>query len=81
MHCMKNAIIAMVGMFLLMVWPLGGLISMAFGTILGGGAAESFLFPLYGGIILLTGIVVGAATLILQKLDELKQEIANANKQ
>ena len=76
---MKNAIIAMIGMFIVL-GPLGGLVSMGMTALLGGGVAESYIYPLYGGIIILTGIVVGATTMVLHKLDELEKKMNDSKK-
>lgn len=51
---MKKALITMVVMFALIIWPFGGIWQLLSG-ILGGGVQESFLYPIYGGIILLSG--------------------------
>ena len=51
---MKKALIAMAAMFLLIVFPCGGLWSLL-SHLIGGGTAETFLYPIYGGIILLAG--------------------------
>ncbi len=71
---MKNAIIAMVGMFILM-GPAGGFVSLCMQTLFGGGPEQSFVYPIYVGIIVLTGIVVGAATMIYRKIEELEKEM------
>ena len=68
---MKKVVVAMLTMFLLIVWPLGGLWSMIFEKIIGGGISESFLYPIYGGIILLAGLIVGCAVIICDKLDNI----------
>ena len=36
---------------------------------------ESYIYPLYGGMILITGIVVGATTMVLDKLNELEKRM------
>ena len=55
---MKKAIITMVVVFALVVWPFGGVWQVLSG-IIGGGVQESFIYPIYGGIILLSGLIVG----------------------
>lgn len=65
---MKKAMIAMAAMFLVMVWPLGGLWEMILKPIIGGGVEQSFLYPLYAGIILLAGIIVGCTDLIIKEI-------------
>ena len=76
---MKNAIIAMIGMFIVL-GPFGGLVSMGMTALFGGGVAESYIYPLYGGIIVLTGIFVGATTMVLHKLDELEKKMNDSKK-
>ena len=54
---MKKAIIMMIVVFALVVWPFSGVWQLLSG-IIGGGVRESFIYPIYGGIILLSGIIV-----------------------
>ena len=65
---MKKAIITMVIMFLVLVWPLGGLWGIILKPIIGGGAEQSFIYPLYIGIIALAGIIVGCTDLIIKEI-------------
>ena len=65
---MKKALIAMVVMLLVMVWPLGGLWQIILNPIIGGGIEQSFIYPLYIGIIILAGIVVGCTDLIIKEI-------------
>ena len=37
--------------------------------------AESFLYPIYGGIILLAGLIVGCTVLVLEEIRSLKDKI------
>lgn len=76
---MKKALIAMAAMFLLIVFPCGGLWSLL-SHLIGGGTAETFLYPIYGGIILLAGLIVGCTTLILEEIKSHKEEIKNAER-
>lgn len=69
---MKNAIIAMAVMAIFMVGG-GGVISAAFSSILGGGIEQSYIYPIYGGIIILTGVVVGAAQMVIDEIRALKK--------
>lgn len=71
---MKKVLAAMIGMFLLMVFPGGG-IWVLMQNIIGGGAAETYLYPIYGGIILLSGLVVGCTVVVLKEIRSLKDEI------
>ena len=65
---MKKAIIAMVIMFLVIVWPLGGLWEIILKPIIGGGTEQSFLYPLSIGIILLAGLIVGCTDWIVKEI-------------
>ena len=65
---MKKALITMVAIFLLMVWPLGGLWEIILSPIIGGGVEQSFIYPLYVGIIILAGIIVGCTDLIIKEI-------------
>ena len=65
---MRKAIIAMVIMFLVVVWPLGGLWEIILRPIVGGGAEQAFLYPLYVGVILLAGLIVGCTDFIIQEI-------------
>ena len=71
---MKKALLAMAAMFLIVVFPGGGFWSFL-ARLIGGGASETFLYPIYGGIILLTGLIVGAASTILNEIRTLREEI------
>lgn len=71
---MKNALISMVVMFLLAVFPGGGFWTLL-SHLIGGGGAETYLYPIYGGIILLTGFVVGCTSVVLDEIKSLKEEI------
>ena len=72
---MKKIIIAMVAMALLIGWPGAGIWATVFPKILGGGISESYLYPIYGGIILLTGLVVGCTVYISDEIKSLKEGI------
>ena len=69
---MSKILIAMIAMFALMVFPGAGIWSLL-SNVLGGGVAESFLYPIYGGIILLAGLIV--TVIILEEIKALKEEI------
>ena len=70
---MKKAIIAMIVVFALIVWPFGGVWQLLSG-IIGGGAQESFIYPIYGGIILLSGLIVVCTELILEEIRSFKKD-------
>ena len=67
MH-MKKIIITTVIMFLIMVWPLGGLWEILLKPIIGGTTEQSFIYPLYIGIIVLAGLIVGCTDLIIKEI-------------
>ena len=70
---MKKAIIMMIVVFALVVWPFSGVWQLLSG-IIGGGVQESFIYPIYGGIILLSGIIVVCTELILEEIKSLKDD-------
>ena len=65
---MSKVVISMVAMFILMIFPGAGLWGLL-SNVLGGGGAESFLYPIYGGLIL------GCTVLILEEMRSLKDKI------
>ena len=71
---MSKVVISMVAMFILMIFPGAGLWGLL-SNVLGGGVAESFLYPIYGGLILLAGLIVGCTVLILEEMRSLKDKI------
>ena len=75
---MKKAIIMMIVVFALVVWPFSGVWQLLSG-IIGGGVQESFIYPIYGGIILLSGIIVVCTELILEEIKSLKDDIKDKN--
>lgn len=77
---MKKALITMVIMFALIIWPFGGIWQLLSG-ILGGGVQESFLYPLYGGVILLAGLIVVCTELIREEIKSLKADITHKNEE
>ena len=77
---MKKALITMVVMFAFTIWPFGGIWQLLSG-ILGGGVQESFLYPIYGGVILLSGLIVVCTELILEEIKSLKVDITHKNEE
>ena len=77
---MKKILGAMIALFMLIVWPGAAIWIFLFSRILGGGIAESYLYPIYGGIILLTGVIVGCTVVIIAEIRSLKNEIRVAGK-
>lgn len=71
---MKKVIAAMVVLFLAIV-PLGGAWSVLLRPIIGGSTGESFIYPIYVGLILLAGLVVGAAVVLYEEIEKLRKEI------
>lgn len=63
-------------MLLMAVFLLGGggLISIVFSSIAGGGVEQSFIYPIYAGIIVLAGLIVGAVDIIVNEIRELKKQ-------
>lgn len=70
--CMKKVISAMVIMFILLV-PLGGIWEFFLQPIIDGGVEQSFLYPIYAGIILLAGLVVGCTVILLEEIRSIKK--------
>lgn len=70
---MKKAVMAMIVVFVFVIWPFSGVWQLLSGVI-GGGVQESFLYPIYGGIVLLAGIIVVCTELILEEIKSLKAE-------
>ena len=71
---MKKVLAAMAVMFLAVV-VLGGVWGALLRPIIGGGVDKSFVYPIYVGLILLAGLVVGATVVICGELAELRKEI------
>lgn len=70
---MSKVIIAIVAMFALMIFPGAGFWNLL-SNVVGGGVAESFLYPIYGGLILFSracsgmyGAYFGRDTVIKRK--------------
>lgn len=77
---MKKVITAMAGMFLVLV-PLCGLWDVLLKPLIGGGPEQSFLYPLYMGLILLAGLVVGVAVILYEEIQKLQEEVKKVNDQ
>lgn len=63
----KFVLVTLLVFFLLMTFG-SGIFVMLFSSICGGGVAETFLYPIYGGIIFLAGLVVLCTCVILDEL-------------
>lgn len=63
---------------MLLFWILltfGAAISVPmFSSIVGGGVPESFLYPIYFGIMLLAGLIVACTIIILNAINNLKDK-------
>ena len=68
----------MIAVFALMVWPFGG-VWQFLSRIVGGGVQESFLYPIYGGIILLSGLIVFCTVRVLEEIKSLKEVLKDRN--
>lgn len=64
-------LLVMAVFFLLMTFG-GGIWVPLFSAICGGGVKETFLYPIYGGIVSLAGLMVLCAILIIEEIRELK---------
>lgn len=59
----------------IMIFGAGG-ISAVLMPLLGGGVAESYIYPLYIGIILLSALIAGCTCVITNRIKELEKRIA-----
>ncbi len=71
---MKKVIGVMIFFFLLMTFG-GGLSEMIFSSIVGGGISETYLYPIYGGIVLLAGLIVACTLVILDEIKLIKDSL------
>ena len=56
---------------------LGGLWGSLLKPIIGGGVEQSFIYPIYIGLILLAGLIVGVAVVLYEEIKKLQEEIKN----
>lgn len=77
---MKKVIGVMIFFFLVMTFG-GGLCGIIFGSIVGGGVSESYLYPIYGGIVLLAGLIVICTVVILDEIKQLKDNLNKKEKE
>ena len=73
---MKKVLGAILAMFILII-PFGGLWTVIFQPIVGGGVDLSPIYPIYAGLILLTGVVVGSAVILYDELKALRKDVAD----
>lgn len=57
-----------------MVFGAGG-ISAVLTALVGGGVAESYIYPLYAGIILLAGLITVCTLVVTSKIKELEKNV------
>ncbi len=69
---MKKIIIAMIFMTFVL-FDIGGLVTGLFMSVLGGSVEQTYLYPLYGGLVVLAGIIVGATEMIREDIRALKE--------
>lgn len=71
---MKKVFGVMILFWLLLTF--GGVISIPmFKYIVGGGVEQTFLYPIYFGIMALAGLIVACTIIIYEKLDALEKKI------
>lgn len=68
---MKKVLAAMAAMFVALV-PLGGVWGILLRPMIGGGVEQSFLYPIYGGLILLAGLIVGSGTVLYEEIKKIQ---------
>ena len=73
---MKKVIGIMIAFAVVMLFG-SGIISTGITALIGGGTAESYIYPIYGGIILLSGLIVGCTCVILEKLEEIEKKMTS----
>jgi hypothetical protein len=77
---MKKILGIMVFMTFMVAGFGGGMVAVLLSKVNGGGVAETFIYPLYGGQILLSGIVVACACIIYDELKSIKKDIEEMKK-
>lgn len=63
----KGILVTIVVFFFAMTFG-GAWISLLFQAIMGGGVEQTYIYPIYGGIILLAALIVGCTCYILEEL-------------
>lgn len=76
---MKKVLGVMAFFVVIMIFG-GGAISLVITKIVGGGVAESYIYPIYGGIILLSGLIVGCTVIIIDEFKEVKAILLEKSK-
>ena len=62
----------MLVMFILIV-PFGGIWGILLQPLIGGGVEQTYLYPIYAGIVLLAGLIVGCTVIIFEEIRSLKK--------
>lgn len=65
-------VLGVMAFFIVVMIFFGGAISQVITLTVGGGIAESYIYPIYGGIILLSGLIVGCTVIIIDEFKEIK---------
>lgn len=65
-------VLGVMAFFIIVMIFFGGAISIVITKMMGGGVDESYIYPIYGGIILLSGLIVGCTVIIINEFKEVK---------
>ena len=76
---MKKALLAMLLMAIIVV-PLGGLWTFVLRPAIGGGVEQSFIYPIYVGLIVLAGIIAGSASILYDEIRAMRKELDELKK-
>lgn len=76
---MKKALIAMALMAIIVV-PFGGLWTFVLRPVIGGGVEQSFIYPIYVGLIVLAGIIAGSASILYDEIRAMRKELDELKK-
>jgi hypothetical protein len=77
---MMKKVLGIMALFAVVLIFGGGFISMIMSRISGGGVDESYISPIYGGIILLSGLVGGCTCVLYEKLNDIEKRICIESK-
>lgn len=58
--------------FILLMTVGAGIWIVLFRSFLQGGAEQEFLYPVYGGLVLLSGLITGCTVIIIEELKQIK---------
>jgi len=74
---MKKIIGTMIAFYILLLFSpfINDLI---FVKVFGGGVSETYLYPIYWGLVLLSGLIVACTLIIIEEIQESKQELKNS---